>query len=420
MNAKVLLLAGFVCLLLSPTAARADDFALRDGDTVVFLGDSITAARTYGKIIERYTLMRYPGSKVRFVNAGQGGDTAAGGLKRLDKDVFQQGATILTVAYGVNDIGWGVKADDEHKKAYLDGIRGIVEACKKKKVRVFICSAAITGADPEKSEDSYLQKMCDEGMALSKELGGNAIDVQRTMRDIQKKVWKSNEGAKDDKAKSTLHAGDGIHLSDLGQLAMAYAILKGLGASKDVSSAKVDFKTAKVTETAGCKVTDLKTTANTVTFTRLDDGLPLTLGPFSAFSFRFVPIPDELSRYMLTVGNLPAGRYEVLVDDRTLGSFTEKQLGNSVNIASATSNVWLPGGPWDAQSALLKELTEARSEIDMTRGLTDGYITRSPNKDAVKEQATKLLAGIEELQRMVAKPVPYHFIIRPAPETSKK
>src|SRR5215472_10981200 len=74
--------------------ARAE-FALRDGDTVVFLGDSITAARTYGKIVENYTLLRFPGRTVRFVNSGRGGDTAAGGLRRLDRDVFAHGATVL-------------------------------------------------------------------------------------------------------------------------------------------------------------------------------------------------------------------------------------------------------------------------------------------------------------------------------------
>jgi len=33
--------------------AQTAEFALRDGDTVVILGDSITAARTYGKIMEK-------------------------------------------------------------------------------------------------------------------------------------------------------------------------------------------------------------------------------------------------------------------------------------------------------------------------------------------------------------------------------
>ena len=59
--------------LLVPQPVRAGDFALRDGDTVVFLGDSITAARTYGKLVENYTLLRFPDRRVRFYNAGQGG-----------------------------------------------------------------------------------------------------------------------------------------------------------------------------------------------------------------------------------------------------------------------------------------------------------------------------------------------------------
>src|SRR5262245_9272788 len=118
------------CLSVSAAwAGPPGEFALRDGDTVVFLGDSITAARTYGKIVENYTLLRFPGRRVRFVNSGWGGDTAAGGLARLERDVFRHRATVLIVAYGINDIGWGLKADADHKQKYLDSVRGIVAEC---------------------------------------------------------------------------------------------------------------------------------------------------------------------------------------------------------------------------------------------------------------------------------------------------
>src|SRR5207247_967324 len=101
-------------------------------------------------------------------------------------------------------------------------IRGIVEACKSHGVRVYICSAAVTAEDPDKAENGFLQKMCDEGLALSRSLGGGAIDVQRGMRAIQRKVGAANKQTADKAKHATLHAADGIHLNDLGQLAMAF------------------------------------------------------------------------------------------------------------------------------------------------------------------------------------------------------
>src|SRR5262249_40543871 len=150
------------------------------------------------------------------------------------------------------------------------------------------------------------------------------------------------------KNKETLHAADGVHLNDLGQVAMARAILKGLNAPADVSSVRIDAKTAKVSEAKGCKVTNAATKDGELTFMRLDEGLPFNQGLFFALHYRFVPIPDELSRYMLRIDNLAAGRYEIKADDRSLGTFTAAQLGKGVNITFATASAWQPGGPWNA------------------------------------------------------------------------
>jgi lysophospholipase L1-like esterase len=403
-------------LLLSLAPSCGAEFAIRDGETVVFLGDSITAARAYGKIIENYTLLRFPDRKARFINAGRGGDTAAGGLERLESDVFRRGATLLTVAYGINDIGWGTKADDEHRKKYLDAIRGIVEQCKKRGVRVYICSAAVTGADPNKSEEDFLQKMCDEGMAIARAQGEGTIDVQGTMRGIQKKLWAVNAAALDAKKKETLHAADGIHLNDLGQLAMAFAILKGLGAPADVSAATLDANGPRLIEAKGCKVTELKARDGGLEFVRLDEGLPINFGLFGSLSFRFVPIPEELNRYMLGVKNLPKGAYEVKADDRLLGRFTSEQLAAGLNISSATADAWQPGGPWDAQATILKSLTDARNEVALSHMFTEIYMPEHPNRPKLHEQADVINLRIERLQRAAANPFPYRFVIQPAKE----
>jgi lysophospholipase L1-like esterase len=406
-------IALLVLAAVAPGQGRAD-YALHDGDTVVFLGDSITAARTYGKIVENYTLLRFPGRKVRFINSGWGGDTAAGGLKRLERDVFAHETTVLIVAYGVNDIGWGTRADEEHKRVYLDAIRGIVERCKGHKVRVFVCSAAITAEDPDLAERGFLQRMCDEGMAVAREHGARSIDVQRTMRAIQRTVRAAAEPAKDGKEKPALHAADGVHLNDLGQLAMALAILKGLGAPADVSSATVDVRGPALVDAKGCRVTNVTGDANQLEFDRLDEGLPVNFGVFGALQFRFVPVPEELSRYMLAVRGLPEGRYDVLADGRPLGSFAADRLAAGVNISSATADGWEPGGPWDAEAALLIRLTDARSEVATARRLAGHYLPGHPDRGALHRQAEEANFRLEELQRTLVRPRPFHFVVRPA------
>jgi lysophospholipase L1-like esterase len=410
-----------VCLFTS-TVRGADDFALRDGDTVAFLGDSITAARAYGKLVENYTLLRYPDRKIRFFNVGRGGDTAAGGLARLKEDVFDRGATVLTVAYGVNDIGWGTKADDEHRNRYLDSIREIVRQCKEKNLRVFICSAAVTASDPDKSETDYLKKMCDEGMQIAKDNGAGAIDVQGVMRDIQRKMKAANEREKitDDTKKHSLHVKDGVHLNDLGQVAFAYAIIKGLGGPADVSSATVDAKTLKA-ESIGCIVSDVSTTSRgSLEFTRLDQGLPLNGETFFGLNFRWVPIHDELNRYLVKVTSLEPGRYSVEVDGRSVSTYTAEQLAGGVNISSATPDAWQPGGPWSAQANILQQLTESRDKLDMTRLLTNAHLKGRalPTELAGDVKATN--ARIEVMQRLIAKPRPYRFAIRKAAENETK
>ncbi|NQV24313.1 MAG: hypothetical protein HQ518_08075 [Rhodopirellula sp.] len=400
-----------LALLAGTSVANdADDFALKDGDTVVFLGDSITAARTYGEIIENYTLLRFPERRVRFYNAGWGGDTAAGGAARLERDVFDRGATVVTVAFGTNDIGWGALADDEHQQKYFDGIRSIVTQCRQRGARVYICSAAVTAADPATSETTVLQTMCDKGMAIARELGGEAIDVQRGMRTIQRRVWAENERLKKDQNKTTMHAADGAHLNELGQLAMAFVILKGLGAPADVSAATIDFDTESAVEATGCRITEVtKADNDSLEFTRLDEGLPINFGLFSALNFRFVPVHSELSRYMLTVRNLPTGKYLLTVDEREISRYSNTKLAGGVNITFATTSAWQPGGPWDAQATSLRSLTEARSRLAVSELLWNAHLKGSSERPAIAEKAAAIDFELQQLQRTVARPMPYRF-----------
>ena len=403
----LLLLLSLVC-----GTSRAD-FALRDGDTVVFLGDSITAAGGYAKIVEQYTLLRFPERRIRFINAGQGGDTASGSLQRLERDVFNQGATVVTVAFGVNDIGWGMKADAAHEQKYLEAIRAIVEQCQARQVRPFICSAAITDEAPDRAEQGFLQKMTDKGLALAQSLGADTIDLQRGMREIQRRILASNARESDPKKQVQLHAADHVHLTDLGQMALAYALLKGLGAPADVSSVSLDAAEGKVLTAIGCAISEVKKREDGLAFTRLDQGLPLTLGIFSGFTYRGVPLADGLNRYLLTVKNLPPGEYEIRAEERLLGKVNAQRLAQGLNISTMTADAWQLGGPWDAQSCAVKELVEARDRLWRSGALRKRYLN-DPQQAELDQQTQRVDAALVELQRATAKPSPYRFEIREA------
>jgi lysophospholipase L1-like esterase len=412
MNPLCIIATCLVLLTCSLPAASTAEFALRDGDTVAFLGDSITAARDYSKLVETYTLLRFPGRKIRFINAGQGGETAKGSLVRLDEAVFAKGATVLTVAYGVNDIGWGTKADAVHKAEYLDGLANIIDRCHDRGVRVFICSAAITAEAPDTAEKGYLQEMCDEGLALARTKGAGAIDVQRGMREVQRRVLAANANQPDRTKHISLHVGDGVHLNDLGQMAMGYSILKGLGAPADVSSAELDAQNGTVIRSEGCVVTGVRRSDDGLVFKRLDDRLPLNLAPLWMLHGFYIPIGDQLNRHSLKVANLADGHYDVLAGGRPLGNWSASELSAGISIASATADPWQPGGPWHAQGHAVKALTDLRDTLDFTRRDMATFLEAHPRQKELMKNAAAIEEDLIALQRDLARPVPVDFVIR--------
>lgn len=389
--------------LMALVSVSHADFMLKDGDTIGFLGDSITGTRGYSKLVEHYTLLRYPDRKVRFFNAGEGGDTAQRCLSRLDRDLFSKNPTIVTVAFGINDIGWGTKADAEHKQAYLDGIREIIRRCQEKGIRPVICSPAITAENPDIAEKGYLQTMTDEGMALAKSLGAETIDIQRGMREIQRRVLDSNRGKKPEEEQH-LHIKDGVHLNEFGELAMGYALLKGLGAPPEVSAVEIDAANGMV-DTTGCRASDLKVTGAGMSFTRLDEGLPLNLGSLWQLQHGWIPFPDGLNGYRLTVKNLPAGEYELMADGRGLGKSDADQLAKGINLSSMTANGWEPGGPWHVQSWVVMRLVEARDKLWEAGEQARRYSLKQPA--SLAGEIAREDASIIALQRSAAKPRPY-------------
>src|SRR5437870_2734842 len=126
---RTLCLVAFITL-----QARAENFALKDGDRVVFYGDSITDQRLYTTFTETFVITRFPRLNVSFVHSGWGGDRVTGGGGgpidlRLDRDVIAYHPTVMTIMLGMNDASY--RAFDEGIfDTYANGYRHIIEKMK--------------------------------------------------------------------------------------------------------------------------------------------------------------------------------------------------------------------------------------------------------------------------------------------------
>ncbi len=114
--------------------AWAESFALKDGDRVVFYGDSITDQRLYTTFTETYVLTRFPKLDVSFVHSGWGGDRVTGGGGgpidlRLRRDVFAYKPTVMTIMLGMNDGSYRA-FDEKIFDAYATGYQHIIDSVK--------------------------------------------------------------------------------------------------------------------------------------------------------------------------------------------------------------------------------------------------------------------------------------------------
>lgn len=108
----------------------------------VFLGDSITDGNTYPMLVR--DALASARVKIKAINAGVGGNTAAMMLARLDGDVFSENPTLVTLFTSANDVGR--VTPEEYEKT----VRLIIERVQAKKIPIILLTPEL--AAPNWSE----------------------------------------------------------------------------------------------------------------------------------------------------------------------------------------------------------------------------------------------------------------------------
>jgi len=152
-----------VCLLIGLTAAAPEP------RNILFLGDSITAgyglepSQAYPALIqEKIDAKKWP---FRTVNAGQSGDTSAGGLNRMDW-LLRSRVDVLVLELGGNDGLRGLPPETTRVN-----LQGIIERTRKKYPQVKIILAGMKvppnmGADYAKKFTTIYPELAKQHNAL--------------------------------------------------------------------------------------------------------------------------------------------------------------------------------------------------------------------------------------------------------------
>ncbi len=112
------------------------DFALQDGQTFVFAGDSITDAGRrgpsaplgagYARLVVDLVTARYPERKINFINVGIGGNTVEDLRNRWVDDVLVHKPDWVSILIGINDLHRTLRGDptavppDKYEKLYRE------------------------------------------------------------------------------------------------------------------------------------------------------------------------------------------------------------------------------------------------------------------------------------------------------------
>jgi len=337
---KKLLLAFFV---LFTAIVSAQEFKqplaaidLKDGDTLVFLGDSITHQCLYTQYIEDYFYTRYPDRRIRFHNAGVGGDRAADALARFDDDVAAFKPKYVTMLLGMND-GSYTNFIPEIFNTYSTGMTELLDklatigAAAIPMTPTMFDSRAMELRAPKRPRYQYYNAVLAFYGTWLREVAGQRglgfVNMWTPLNDI------TGEQRKKD-PKFTLIP-DAIHPVADGQVIMATSIINDMVPRSTVSGIIVSQqpKTGKFIVGAGNgKATDLEATDTKISFTFKANALPWVLPPDAALGTTLTHLGHRYSNEKITVRNLKPGKYELRIDGQLIGAYLDGQLAFGVEL----------------------------------------------------------------------------------------
>jgi lysophospholipase L1-like esterase len=395
----------------------AGDFYLKDGDRVVFYGDSITDQRLYTTFVETFAVTRFPERNVTFVHSGWSGDRVTGGGggpidRRLFRDVIPYRPTVVTVMLGMND-GSYRSFDEKVFETYSKGYEHLVQTLKRDlpglRLTLIVPSPFDDVTREPKFEGGYNKIMLRFGEFIKDLADREKADVADLNTSVVESLRKADQT---DESLAEKIINDRVHPGPGGHLLMAAALLRAWGAPATVTAVAIDAEGARVVKADQTRVVDLAGCEGRLCWTQTDDALPMPIDmsdPVTALAVHSSDVVKDLNQETLKVRGLDRDEYTLTIDGDEVGTFKKDQLAEGINLAEHDT-------PMSRQARAVHALTLRHNNIHFLRW-------RQVQVPLERESSTSLTRALADLddyeaevvhrQRHTARPLPRHYELAP-------
>lgn len=350
------------------TCAHETPPQFKDGQKVVFFGDSITHSGWYEYYVQLFYATRFPDRKIQFENAGVAGASAAGSLDRLNQDVFARKPDWVYIMFGMNDVGRNyyktADAGEKTMNSRTNNLKSFENRMTENISRIKAAGILAVIVTPSPYDQYSLSiktenlTACNDGLARCAEIDHKIADAQKCplidlhadLTAILKKNPELNLAA------------DRVHPNNAGHMIMAYYILLAQKVPELVSKTVIDCTAVTVEKAENCAVENLDYKDGSVKFTYTSKALPFPVSDEYSKANKIVPW-EALNQEIIQVKSLPAGDYRIISGGKESGRFSAAQFAAGVNIAILAT-------PQQGKSAKIRNAVISKANADRSlRGL---------------------------------------------------
>lgn len=439
--------------------AASQQFDLRNGDRVLFYGDSITEQRYYPVAIETYVRTRFPNLSVKFMNSAVGGARVQGNWTApvdlsLKRDVFPFKPNVVTIMLGMND-GRYQPFDSDIFNTYKAGYRHIVQSLQAQLPGVKIVLIEPTPWDDVTQAPSYphnpngvaggyndvLLRYSKFVRKLGEQEHLRVVDFNTPLVRLMEEAMKINPML----ARKIIPGR--VHPSPSGELVMAQTLLKAWNAPALVSRVEINGSTGGVKQSDNTMVINPSVQGGRVTWTQADTALPYpimtlhsiqwpqfppdpfggqteifwktpplnspTVNPVAAMVTKLTGMYSALDSEMLQVTGLSGSNYALTIDGNRVGTFSREQLARGINLAEYDT-------PMMEQADKVMALVWRRVDLRFYGWRAIQVPLRTDQTPGLQQAVDHLLAALDREQdaliaqaHAAAQPQPHHYELSP-------